>query len=95
MVATIYLLGYIDVRYNHLLIHSSSFTSDRNGIKRTEAHHIFPGDAIGLLQPRLLYKIFFARLIYKPLTMIEERYWYIVEPKGGSWPYTLNMKPSG
>lgn len=87
---TIYLLGYIEIRRNHLLVHSSGFISNHDGVKLTYGHKISPGSVVGLLQPRLLYVSFFAHLIYRPLTIIEERYWYRVEPRDDVWPYTLH-----
>lgn len=85
----IYLSSYIEVRRSHLLVHSSSFTSNHEGIKLTHSHKISSTDVIGLLQPRLFYASFFTQLIYTPLTIIEEMYWYVVEPKDKLWPYTL------
>ena len=91
MFTVIYLLGYIEIRRNHLLVHSSGFISNHDGVKLTNGHNISPGDVVGLLQPRLLYASFFAHLIYRPLSIIEEKYWYMVEPKDEIWPYTLNI----
>ncbi|MGO2562008.1 hypothetical protein, partial [Psychrobacter sp.] len=48
------------------------------------------GVSVGLLQPRLFYASFFVHLIYRPLTVVEERYWYMVVPQDDVWPYTLH-----
>jgi len=86
----IYLLGYIEIRRNHLLVHNSGFISNHDGVKLTYGHNISPGSSVGLLQPRLFYASFFVHLIYRPLTVVEERYWYMVVPQDDVWPYTLH-----
>lgn len=88
----IYLLGYIEVRRSHLLVHSSSFISNHDGIKLTDSHKIIPTEVIGLLQPRLFYLGYFSHIIYKPLTIIETLYWYGVEPRESIWRYTYSQE---
>lgn len=85
--AVIYLWSYSEVRRSHLLVHTSSFSANSDGIKLTYSHGVCPTDAIRLLQPRLSYTVFFAQLIYSPLMLGEVIYWYIVEPRDSIWQY--------
>ncbi len=85
----IYLSSYIEVRHRHLLVHSSSFTSNHDGIKLTYSHKILPTDVIGLLQPSLFYTVVLANFIYQPLMVAEKMYWYVVEPRESIWPYEV------
>ena len=85
----IYLLSYFEVRRSHLIVHTSSFSGDKDGDELTYTHGVRPTDVIGLLQPRLFYIIVFAQLIYKPLMFSEKMYWYMVEPRSSIWQYEI------
>lgn len=85
----IYLWSYIEIRSNHLLVHTSSFSGETNGNKLTYSHGVRPTDVIGLLQPRLFYTVSFAQLIYTPLIYAEVAYWYLVEPRDSIWQYEV------
>lgn len=87
--AAIYLLSYVEVRLSHLLVHTSSFSGDRDGDKLTYSHGVSSTDVIGLLQPSLFYTVVLANFIYQPLMVAEKMYWYVVEPRESIWQYEV------
>lgn len=83
--AVLYMWSYVEVRRGHILVHTSSFSGDRDGDKLTYSHGVSPTDVIGLLQPRLFYTVVLANFIYQPLMLSEVMYWYVVEPRDSIW----------
>ena len=72
--AVLYMWSYVEVRRGHILVHTSTFSGDRDGDKLTYSHGVSPTDVL-------------ANFIYQPLMLSEVMYWYVVEPRDSIWQY--------
>jgi hypothetical protein len=89
----IYLLGYVAIRTEHLLVHSKSFVGSQDPEGPTVSDHGIKAGDFGapMLGPATTLATLLAGLIYWPVTKVEIVYWNIVEPSGS--PYDGEVPP--